>query len=158
MKNIFLKSGELLCIVCLALFIIFVSSQDKVSNTPFEQVSSAVTSACDTDELVKRDALKLKKVFSFEPDAFDGFTYYSSDSVMDVREVLVIRLKDQSQQQAVTDAISKYVTDKHTLFEGYAPKESELLASHVLIAQNGYVLFYIGQNSELVSSSFQQSL
>lgn len=158
MKNILLKAGELLCIICLAAFIFFVSTQDKVSDTPFEEVSAAVTESCDIDGLIKRDALKLKKVFAFELDAFDSFTYYSSDSVMDVREVLVIKLRDQSQQQSVTDAVSRYVTDKHTLFEGYAPNESELLGSHVLIAKNGYVLFYVGETSELVSSAFQQSL
>lgn len=158
MKKVFLRSGEALFVVLLALFIVFISSQDKISKEPFEKVSKEVISACDLNGLEKRDGLRFKKQFSLETENFGGFVYYSSDSVMDVRELVIISLKDMSQQDKTADSIKVYVKEKQKLFEDYAPEESEMLSSHVLIAKKGYILFYVGNETEKVAQVFEQSL
>lgn len=158
MKKYLLKIGEITCVIILAVFIFFISSQEKLSTTPFEQVKESVSSVCDLDGLKKADKLKLKKQFAFDADSFKSFSYTLSDSVMDVRELLIISLDNTEQQDSVVDVLEKYVTEKQQLFEGYAPEQSNLLASHVLIASRGYVLFYVGKDTEKVSSAFQQIL
>ena len=156
MKKYLLKFGEITCVILLAVFIFIVSFQDRLSSTPFEQVSTSVSSVCNLEGLIKADKLRLKKQFSFDANSFKNFSYQLSDSVMDVRELLIISLNDTEQQDTIVEALEKYVTDKQQLFEGYAPEESKLLASHVLIASKGYVLFYVGEDTEKVSSAFQQ--
>lgn len=158
MKKFFLRLGEVLCIVLLAVFIIFVSSRDKISATPFKEASKAVSSACNLKELKKRDKLEIKRKFSLDADDFKGFLYYSSDSVMDVREVLVLASDNKEALKAAEEKINAYVKEKGELFEGYAPEESELIASHVLTVKKGYLLFYIGQEKEKVVSAFSESL
>lgn len=158
MKKSLLRLGEAVCVVLLVLFIFFTSSQDTLSDTPFEDVSKAVTEACNLEGLISRDRLALKKKFSFEADGFNGFTYYSSDSVMDVRELLVIGVKDESSAKALVKALEGYAEEKENIFDGYAPKESELISSRVLIDKKGYVLFYVGEEREKVVSAFSESL
>jgi len=158
MKKLFLRVGEVLCVVLLAVFIFVASSQEKLSSQPFEAVSEGALSLCDTKGLLKQDSLKLKKQFSVDGEMLRDFVYYASDSVMDVREVLIIALEDISLQETVAESIKAYITEKQKLFEGYAPKESQLLSSHVLIADSGYILLYVGENSELISQAFKESI
>ncbi len=154
MKRFLISASELLCVILLAVFIVYVSSQEKISDVSFESVSSSVLEAFDTDGLTERDGLKLKKEFSLDFQQFKAFSYYSSDSVMDVREVLLIQLGDLSEQESVTEALKKYVTEKQRVFDGYAPKESALLSAHILVSKGGYVLFCVGECADTASKAF----
>lgn len=156
MKKKDLRLGELICVALLFIFILAVSSQDKISNTSFEDVSKAVRNVCVLEGLESRDELYLKKKFGFDSKSFGGVTCYSSDSVMDVRELIIIAAGDAS--ASVVDSLKKYVKDKENLFDGYAPRESELISSHVLLNKKGYILFYIGEEREKVVSAFSESL
>lgn len=158
MKKTLLRLGEVLCVVLLVGFIAFVSSEDKISTVPFKDVAKAVASACDLKELKKRDKLELKRKFSVDADDYTGFVYYSSETVMDVRELLIISSDNKDSLRAAKEILNKYVSEKAELFEGYAPKESELISSHVLTDKKGYLLFYIGGEKEKVLSAFTESL
>ena len=158
MKKLILRLGELACVFLLAGFIVFVVSQDKISTVPVKTVAKSVTSVCDLKELKKRDKLELKRKFSVDAASYRGFVYYSSETVMDVRELLVISADNTQDIKLLEEKISKYVSEKAELFEGYAPQESELISSHVLISKKGYLLFYIGNDKEKVVSAFSESL
>ncbi len=158
MKKNTLRLGELVCVLLLAGFIAFVASQDKISTAPVKTVVKSVISVCDLKELEKRDKLELKRKFSVDASDYRGFAYYSSDSVMDVRELLIISADNKSALEEAEKKIKKYVTEKAELFEGYAPKESELISSHVLLSKKGYLLFYIGEEKERVVSAFSEKL
>ena len=158
MKKFLLRLGEAACVLLLIGFIVFVSSQDKISTTPFKEVSKAVSAECNLKELEKRDKLELKRKFSLDAADFSGSIYYSSNSVMDVRELLILSADNKESLEAAKEKIEKYVSEKAELFEGYAPKESELIASHILTEKKGYLLFYIGNEKEKVLSAFSQIL
>lgn len=158
MNKRYIRIGEVICVLLLFLFIGFVSAQNKISTAPFENVAQAVTDACELKQLNERDKLTLKRKFSLEGDDFKGFIYYSSDSVMDVRELLVVSSDNKEVLSQTKEQISLYVEQKGKTFEGYAPEESELISSHVLIEKKGYLLFYIGEEKEKVISAFSESL
>lgn len=158
MKKIFLRLGEIACVLLLVGFIAFVSSEDKISTVPFKTVAKSVISVCDLKGLKKRDRLELKRKFSLDAADFRGAVYYSSETVMDVRELLIISADNKAALEAAEEKLSRYVTEKAQLFEGYAPKESELISSHVLTNKKGYLLFYIGEEKEKVVSAFSESL
>ncbi len=158
MKKVLLRLGELVCIVLLAVLITFVCLRDSVSTQPFEKVEKAVASANVIEGLAKRDALEVKKKLSLEGDDYTDFVCYSSDSVMDVRELMLFKLADSQGVRNVSSKIEEYVNEKIKIFEGYAPEESSMLSAHVLIVQKGYVLFYVGYEQEKVISAFSKSL
>lgn len=158
MNRFFLKLGELVCVVLLCVFIAYVCVQDSVSSQPFEAVEAQVVSATLTEGLAKRDALEIKKKLSLEGDAYVDFVCYSSDSVMDVRELMLFKVTDARSGKALSEKIEEYVNEKAKIFEGYAPKESSMLSSHVLINKKGYVLFYVGEGGEAVISAFSSGL
>ena len=158
MKKFFLRLGELICVVLLGILITYVCVQDSVSTAPFEKVKEAVLAAADTEGLTERDALEIKNKLSLEGDDYAEFLCFSGDSVMDVRELLIIRADNKAALEAAEKKISKYVTEKAELFDGYAPEESQLISSHVLTVKKGYLLFYIGEEKEKAVSAFSESL
>ena len=158
MKKFLLRLGEMLCFFALAAFIVFVSSQDKISTTPFRELAKAVTAECDLKELKKRDKLEIKDKFSFDTDTCNNVLYYSSESVMDVRELLIVFSENKDSLENAEEKIKSYVEKKQNLFEGYAPRESELISSHILTKKKGYILFYIGEDTEKAVSAFSESI
>lgn len=158
MKKVILRLGEIVCVLLLVGFIAFVSSEEKISTVPFKTVAKAVVGVCDLKELKKRDKLELKRKFSLDTADYNGFIYYSSETVMDVRELLIISSDNKDALKAAKEKLSQYANERAELFEDYAPKESELISSHVLTDKKGYLLFYVGQDKEKVLSAFTQSL
>ncbi len=158
MKKVLLRLGEIACVLFLVGFIAFVSSEEKISTVPFKTVAKSVINVCDLKELKKRDKLEIKRKFSIDTTDYKSFVYYSSDTVMDVRELLIISADSKEQIKSIKEKLSKYVDEKAQLFEGYAPKESELISSHVLNEKKGFLLFYIGGEKEKVVSAFSESL
>lgn len=158
MNKIILRLAELLCVILLVVFIAYVSSMDKISTVPFENVTAAVTAVSDTKELKERDKLEFRGKFSLEAEDYIDFVCYSSESVMDVRELVVVFSDDKQALEKIKNNIELYVQQKQELFEGYAPGESEMISSHTLVQKKGYTLFYIGQDKEKVLSAFEEKL
>ncbi len=158
MKNFLLKSGEILCVVLLAVFIMFICSSDDVSDKTAKQVAVPVVQAFDTSELTFINKKQLKKQLKLDADNFDGYYYFASQDIMDVREVLVIKLKDVSDAQDVMSIISSRLDEKDALFEDYAPEQSALLKSHILTSESGFIYYAVGENAAEGLKAFKSSL
>ena len=158
MSKKFLRLAEVLCVILLITFIAYVSYTDKISTVPFEDVTAAVTSAGDIKELKNRDKLEFRDKFSLEAEDYIEFVCYSSESVMDVRELVIVFSDNKEALEKTKNSIEAYVESKQELFEGYAPEESKMISSHLLIQKKGYTLFYIGKDKEKVLSAFTEKL
>ncbi len=157
MNKLIIRLSELVGIVCLIAFIIFVSSSEELSTTDPQYMSEQVLGAVDIEGLNERDGLFLKKKYGIDSDSFEHFTYYSSDSVMDVREYLIIKL-DGDQSKQVIELIESALKEKQTLFKDYAPLQSALLESRVLVYEKGYLLFAVGDDASSALSAFKDNL
>ncbi len=158
MKKKLIRLGEIICTLCLAVFIVFTCSGDKKSTVPFKDVHKAVASVCDLEGLINGDVLSIKKQFSLDTEDIADFVYYHSESVMDVRELLIIRVDELSLQEAFKERIEDYAENKQQIFESYAPREEEMLASHLLTSEDGYILFYVGNETQAVNSEFAKAV
>ena len=149
---------EFVCVALVALFIFSLLSEKPDSSKTVEEIGNSVIAVTDVSALNKCQNSTFKKEFSLNPNDFDGVFYYASDSLMEVREVLVVKLADPSQEEVLTDSIKKRIEDKIVLFSGYAPQEEALLNSYVLECSRGVVLFAVCDNPEQVVQSFKDSL
>ena len=61
MKQALLKFGEVISIVCLLVFIVFVSSGEKINNQSAEEIGQKSISVMDSEGLENRDSLHIKK-------------------------------------------------------------------------------------------------
>jgi hypothetical protein len=86
---------------------------------------------------------KIQEEFGIEFQEVDSCAYYASDSVMNVTELLVIKLTEGAKADLITEKIEQRIKDKQVLFEGYAPEQSALLKDYVLITQKGFIFYAV---------------
>ena len=152
-----LIAAEILCVVFAVVFIYFTVFAGNSSDALPSEIAASVSSVVDTADLIKRDNSFVKKTFGFDPEQFECYDYYSSDNVMDVRELLCIRLSDPSDRDVLT-TLGTYVDDRYNIFASYAPREAELLENKVLLQKGCLIFLYIGPDSDAARNSFLQSL
>lgn len=149
---------EMLCVLLLVVFVFLLIGTNKVSDKTAQEVSSQIVKVMDAKGLDECNKSKFKKEFGLDANAYDSVVYLASDSVMDVRELLIVRLKDSSQAEELTNKIESRIKDKAALFKGYAPEESALLENYILKKDAGFVFFAVCQNSDAVLSAFKKAL
>ena len=89
---------------------------------------------------------------------YDGIYFAKSDDVMDVREILIIKLKENQSAEDAIKKIEKRVSAKQTLFEGYAPEQSAMLKNYVLRQKAGFIFYCVLKESETAVSAFNKTL
>ena len=156
MKQRRIKEG--VCILVLLIFIVLLMTQDKQSNAAPQQVFEAVQSAIDTEGLAVCKDERIKKEFGIDPRMYDTVSYLASDSIMEVREILLVHLSPDSDENNLLEKIRSRVTDKAELFSGYAPEQSGYLEHYALLSRGGYVLFVVSDTPDAAVRAFKKAL
>ena len=150
------KIAEIICVAAAALFIFFTLSLNAETDKTAEEIGSEITEQIDVSDLLERDSQFFKKTFDRTADEFDGIVYYSSDNVMNVSEMLVIRLKDSSDSD-ITDTLEKYINSRYDTYAAYAPDQGDMLKNRVLTKKGNVVFMYVGKNPDAASDAFNSS-
>ena len=156
MKNIRLK--EILCVVILLVFIFLITNNNQISDSIPEDVFGAVCASVNVDGLNKSKNEKFKKEFGFSVGEFESVCYMSSDAVMDVREILIVKLSETSPTDELTESIKKRVEEKQALFKGYAPEQSALLEKYVFQKKGGFIFFAVSETPGEALKAFRKAL
>ena len=125
-----------------------------VSRKSFDEVSAAVSSAVDTNNLSGQDSQALKRNFGLNSSEYSGVLYYASASGISAEEVLLIQVADSSQISQVTDALEEHVESRQQIFEGYAPEQARLLESARQSVRGSYIFFAVSENAFALTVSF----
>ncbi len=152
------KFKEFLCVFVLVLFVVFLTRGTALSDKTAQEIFDSVSPYFDLTELSLCDKAKFKKETGFESGRFEDVLFYASDNVMQVREIIIVKLKDREQSQSLLTALEKRVSEKANLFKGYAPEQSAMLDSYVLEERGGFVFFAVCENPEFIVSTFRRSL
>lgn len=145
-------------VLAIVLFLYTQTLQNRVSSADFGDVSRAVLSQLDLEEMQQADAQMVRRLYGFAPSDMDGCVLYYPTSNMGAREVLIVKLSDLSQQQAVADAISTRRQTQMNSFEGYGVEQYALLEQSVTEIQGNYLLFVVHENAEAARQAFLKAL
>lgn len=152
------RIAEIICIVILLLFIGVLSADETASDKTVKEVAGAVISAVDTKGLAKQSEMQIKKELSLSAKSYDGIYFIKSDDVMDVRELIIIKLKEDQSADEATEKIEKRIKEKQTLFEGYAPEQSAMLQNYILKQKAGFIFYCVLDDNEAAVSAFNKIL
>lgn len=150
-----LKYGSVLIIlIYIILLIIYTSGSTK----PFEEVSEAVESSLNTENLVKKDSQAFKRYYGLNSADYAGVLFYSSEFSISAEEVLVIEVKSEEQLQEVRDAVNDRLESRLNAFDGYAPEQVKLLEEAVLMVRGKYIFLAVSPDADTYGSVFAKSL
>lgn len=144
----------LLIIGFVALLLIYTSG----SSRPFEKVEKAVEASLDKENLAIQDGRALRRNFGLNSADYAGVMYYSSEFSISSEEVLLIKVKNESQTTEVLSAIEKRIETRKNDFEGYAPEAVRLLEDAKQVVRGKYVFFAAAPEAEKYLEIFNNSL
>lgn len=159
LKALLLEAARWIAVFAAIVYLVVLLGGNKVSNADFSQVSGAVMDAADTANMTKAENRMVKRLYGLEPGDYEGCVLYYPATNMDAEEVLVIKLSELSQQEAVVAAVEQRLQTQRNAFEGYGVEQFDLLSNHyVLQVQGNYVLFAVGTFCDDALTAFRAAL
>ena len=145
-------------VAALLIFMIVLQVGNRNSNASLESVSQEVLGAADQDGMQESNNRMFQKFYGLDDQDYEGVTLYSPVSNMDAQELLIIKLKDNSQAEAVTEAINARLETQMNSFEGYGIEQYAMLEDHILDVQGNFILYVVNPNAQAADEAFRNSL
>lgn len=146
-----------LTLACL-IFIILLCTSDPSSKAAMEDVENAVVKSVDMTGLSKQPNKMIKRLYGLMPEEYEGMSLYTADFGMDVEEVLVVKLKDTNQQDAVVAAMEARVASQLESFDGYGVDQCALLKKNIIEVRGNYILLIVHTDGITAQKAFKDSL
>ena len=145
-------------VAALLVFVIVLQAGDKSSSASLEAVTESVVDTLDLEGMQESNNRMFQKFYGLNPEDYEGVTLYSPASNMDAQELLIIKLKDNSQAEAVTEAINTRLETQMNSFEGYGIEQYAMLEDHILDVQGNFILYVVNPNAQAADEAFRNSL
>ncbi len=141
----------------ISLFVMF--GGNTASTAQPEAVAEAVTQTIDMTNMVEADNQMVKRLYGLDPASFEGCILYYPTTNMMAEELLIIKLSDMSQQEAVRAAVEARLQTQKNTFEGYGVEQFDMLTNHsILDIRGNYVLFVVNANCDAAQKAFRGAL
>ena len=158
-RNLFYTVSRWVIILAAVLSLGVGGGSNSISKADPMDVVAAVTAEMDMTQMLPGDNQLIRRFYGLDPAQFESCTLYYPTTNMMAEELLVVKLRDLSQQQAVKAAAEKRIATQKTTFEGYGVEQFEMLTSNSVIEVRGnYVLFVVAPNSAAVRKAFLKAL
>ena len=159
-SNAFLyEIGRWVAVIAGLVILLVLFGGNSVSGADPQEVAQAVTDVIDMENMQLADNQMVKRFYGLDPADYEGCVLYYPNTNMMAEEVLIVKLKDISQQQTVSDAIEALLQTQKNTFEGYGVEQFDLLTNHAVVELRGnYVLFVVSDHAEAARKAFRGAL
>lgn len=157
-KLVLMEVIKWLFVLVVVVFLLSRVTGNRQSAAPFESVSGAVTSAADLSNMQEADHQMVKRLYGLNPSDYEGILLYTPTTNMGAEEILLVKLADTAQQDAVVSAIESRVATQMDSFEGYAVTQYEMLQNSVTEVRGNYILLVVAADTTPVVQAFTGAL
>lgn len=147
-------------VAVIALFtLVFMFGGNTVSTAEPSAVEEAVIATIDMTNMVPGDNQMVKRFYGLDPSAYEACILYYPTTNMMAEELLIVKLSDLSQQDAVRAAVEARIETQKNTFEGYGVEQFEMLSSNAVVEIRGnYVLFVVNNASADARKAFLDAI
>ena len=157
MRNIWSYLKIFLALVLLV-FLALDLKGDPLSDASLEDVTQAVVEAAGLQEKEPAANRLIRRFYGLNPHDYAGIVLYAPSDNMDVHELLIVKLADLSQSEAVEEAIEARLDTQLKSFEGYGPEQVALLNAHRLNVEGNFIFFMVGETAPQGQAAFLSHL
>lgn len=157
-KISFLTPVRIGMVVVLLVFIILLQAGSKNSSSSINAVTKSVIDSIEIEGMEESSNRLFKKFYGLNANDYEGVTLYAPVTNMDAEELLIIKLKDSSQADSVTEAINNRLETQKSSFEGYGIEQFELLENSILDVQGNFILYIVHPDASKADQAFRNSL
>ncbi len=156
MKKYFIV--EILCVLLAVSYIVYsVSTTSVTTIKSAEEISSLLVTDMSTDDICERNINFITEKYGVSSSMFSSVVCFSSDDVMNVNELFIGVLTDESNDEIIR-SFEDYAEDRFNLYNGYAPEQAALIDNYVLDVSSGALIFCIDDNAEAIYSKLLKIL
>ena len=148
---------KVICILVLVLFLAWQFTENKISKASFGEVSAAVLTD-PPEETLPADAAMFRRLYHLRMNDFADCALYYPSTNMGAEELLVIRLADETQAEAVRAALEARKSTLLKSFEGYGAAQTELLNESIIDVRGGYAVFLSAKDARQRYQRFLNTL
>lgn len=141
-------------IICLSIFLYGCTQKKNVSIT---EIINTIESEIKLENMTKGNSKSLKRFFGLNSSDFKSFVIYTPSYTMDVSELLIIQLNNQSQADFVKDAIENRVDSQIATFGSYGPTQCALLEDYELKQIGDYIFYSVSKDSSTIAKAFKKT-
>ncbi|MBQ9531301.1 MAG: DUF4358 domain-containing protein [Eubacterium sp.] len=150
---------EILCVIVLLIFIIVLCiSRSGGTKKSIEEISSPVIKVLQDNQMSKKTNADAIKAFGFDLSKTDGIVYYENENIMEVSEMVIIKLKDSNDAQEFKTLIEKRVEERKNLYKSYAPEQYALLNDCIIESSSNAIFYCTAKNADKLFEIFKNSL
>ena len=158
-RNAFFEIARWVAAFAILLSLGTLFGSNKISDADPAEVEAAVIAQLDMTSMLKADNQMVKRLYGLDPASFESCVLYYPNTNMMAEEVLILKLTDTSQQEAVRAAIEARVQTQKTTFDGYGVEQYALLTDNCIIDIRGnYVLFVVNADCDKARDAFADAL
>lgn len=139
LSNTLFFCGKLLALAFLAALTALMLHLQTTKDVPVTEIQTALSGLLSG--LEEGDANTLKRLYALDGSAYDGWFLYTSGSMMDVTEILVVKVSDTGQLSDIADAVNQRLSEQKHSFDGYGTNQMDLL-NHASQQEKGNYYFF----------------
>ena len=148
------KIAKWALIFLLAVVLIIQTAGSRSSSTSFADMAASVQGSADLSQMSEGDNQMLKRLYGIDGADYDGVMLYYPASSMGAEELLLIRLRDTSQQEQVQAAMEARRSTQLSNFNGYGADQTAMLENSIIEVRGNYALFVSAENPAAVQEAF----
>ena len=157
-----MKNGKLdrinllkyLMVVLLIIYVVFLVTREGDNTVSVDTIEKNITKAVKLEGTTQ----DLKKYYSLNANDYEGISLYIPDDVMSVNEILVIKVKNESQIETVEKAVESRVNTQEKNFEGYGVEQTKLIHAAIIETRGRYVLLAVSKDADRIDVAFKKSI
>lgn len=148
-----------LVVLAAVVFLIAMFGSDPISAADPADVETAVTAKLDMSAMLQGDNQMIRRLYGLDPAAYESCVLYYPTTNMVAEELLIIKLADTAQQEAVRGAIEARLETQKASFDGYGIEQYDMLTNNAVVEIRGnYVLFIVNANAAAAQKAFLDAL
>lgn len=151
--RLLLVGAEVLLLALLCVWLVWMFRRDTVREVELSAVVEAMEQDCDLEGLTRGDANTLKRCFGLDGADYAFYLIYTSESTMDVEELLIVRGPEE-QLDRLEAAVQSRLERQKQSFDGYGTNQEALLEDAILWERGGYFFYGVSEQAEQWEEAF----
>ena len=159
MKNMIYEIARWAVVLVAVVSLMIMFGGNTVRSAEIADVEAAVTAQIDMTNMLPGDNQMIKRFYGLDPSQFEACILYYPTTNMMAEELLIVKLSDLSQQEAVRAAVEARIATQKNTFEGYGVEQFEMLTNNAVVEVRGnYILFVVNGASAAARDAFLRAI
>lgn len=153
-KTVLFGLGRYACALLAVLSLVWLMPRGA-KEVSFDALCADVLDAAHPADTAQAGAQMVRRLYALDEADYDGLILYYPVTNMGAEELCLVRVKDETQLEAVQEAMQARLDAQTNVFAGYAPEQYDLCVNHSAVVTGGLdVMLVIGEGKDAAVAAF----